>query len=178
MPVLSVEKKRSLNNKDFKNVFEKHYTGVYRLLTCFLSNRATAEDIAQETFLKFYLSPPRELDNVGGWLMRVARNLAYNHLHREKSRAVRESHMELMQITEPELRFEEEEEKDVISQALHSLTERDRICLTLRLSGMSYAEIAQAIEVKETSVGTILARAKERFKVEYLKLKGRDDNVL
>jgi RNA polymerase sigma factor (sigma-70 family) len=178
VPVLSVEKKRSLNRKDFKNVFEQHYTGVYRLLACFLSNRAAAEDIAQETFLKFYLTPPLELDNVGGWLMRVAKNLAYNYLHREKSRAVRESHLELSQITEPELRFVEEEEKVLISQALYSLTKRDRVCLTLRLSGMSYAEIAQAIEVKETSVGTILARAKERFKVEYLKLKGGDDIVL
>ncbi|MDR3542058.1 MAG: sigma-70 family RNA polymerase sigma factor [Desulfosporosinus sp.] len=171
MPVLTVEKERLLNAKDYKNIFEKYYSGVYRLLTCFLSNPTTAEDIAQETFLKFYLSPPRELDNVGGWLARVAKNLAYNHLHREKSRAEREVKMDLPQTTEPESYILEEEENALIGRALNSLTDRDRICLTLRLTGMNYAEIAQAIEVKETSVGTILARAKERFKMEYLKLK-------
>lgn len=111
MPVLFAEKKPSLNNKEFKNIFEKHYLRVYRLLTCFLSNRSTAEDIAQETFLRFYLTPPRDFDNVGGWLTQVAKNLAFNYLHREKSRAVRESHLELPLITEPELRLEEEEEK-------------------------------------------------------------------
>lgn len=172
VPVLSVEKKRFLNAKDYKNIFEKHYTGVYRLLTSFLSNRATAEDLAQETFLKFYLTPPLEMDNVGGWLTRVAKNLAYNHLHRERSRAERESQVDLPKEAEPESHLLEEEENALIGQVLNSLSERDRICLTLRLSGMNYAEIAQAIDVKESSVGTILARARERFKKEYLKLKG------
>jgi len=178
VPVLSVEKERFLNAKDYKNIFEKHYTGVFHLLTCFLSNRATAEDLAQETFLKFYLTPPRELDNVEGWLTRVAKNLAYNHLHRERSRAKRESQMDLPRKTELENRLLEEEENAIIGRSLNSLIDRDRICLTLRLTGMNYAEIAQAIDVKETSVGTILARAKERFKREYLKLKGGDLDVL
>lgn len=178
MPVLSVEKERYLDAKYYKSIFEKHYTAVFRLLTNFLSNRTTAEDIAQETFLKFYLTPPRDLDNVGGWLTRVAKNLAYNYLHRERDRAARESQMDLPQKTELESQLLEKEEKSIISNALNSLNERDRICLTLRLSGMNYAEIAQAIDVKETSVGTILARAKERFKREYLKLKGGDFNVL
>ena len=178
MPVLSDKKERFLNANDYKNIFEKHYTGVFRLLTCFLSNRAIAEDIAQETFLKFYLTPPRELDNVRGWLTRVAKNLAYNHLYRERSRAARESQVHLSQETELESRILGEEENAIIGRVLNSLTDRDRICLTLRLTGMNYAEIAQAIDVKETSVGTILARAKERFKREYLKLKGGDLDVL
>lgn len=178
VPGLSVEKKRLLNAKDYKNIFEKHYTGVYRLLTGFLSNRAAAEDIAQETFLKFYLNPPRELDNIGGWLTRVAKNLAYNHLHRERSRAERESQADFPKEAEPESQLLEEEENALISQVLNSLTERDRICLTLRLSGMNYAELAQVINVKESSIGTILARARERFKKEYLKQKGGEENVL
>jgi len=178
VPVLSVEKEGFLDAKDYKNIFEKYYTSVFRLLTCFLSSRATAEDIAQETFLKFYLTPPRELDNVGGWLTRVAKNLAYNHLHRERSRATREFQMDLPRKTELESCLLEEEENAIIGRSLNSLTDRDRVCLTLRLTGMNYAEIAQAIDVKETSVGTILARAKERFKREYLKLKGGDFDVL
>lgn len=178
MPVLSVEKEHFLNAKDYKNLFEMHYTGVFRLLTYFLSNRSTAEDIAQETFLKLYLTPPRESDNVGGWLTRVAKNLAYNHLHRERSRATRDSQMDLTRKTGLESHLVEEEENAIIGRSLNALNDRDRICLTLRLTGMNYAEIAQAIDVKETSVGTILARAKERFKKEYFKLKGGDLDVL
>ena len=56
-----------------------------------------AEEITQETFLKLYTTPPRQYQNIGGWLSRVAVNLAYNSLRREKSRQRREAKIEQQQ---------------------------------------------------------------------------------
>jgi DNA-directed RNA polymerase specialized sigma24 family protein len=39
---------------------------------------------------------------------------------------------------------------------------------------MDYAGIANATGIKESSVGTVLARARTKFKVEYTKFKGSD----
>lgn len=65
----------------FEAVYRECRDDVYR--TAFLITRSpeTAEDIAQETFVRYFVccrqNPPA---SPGSWLMVVARNLAYNHL--------------------------------------------------------------------------------------------------
>ena len=53
-----------------------------------LANRAEAEDVAQEVFLKAYqrFGELRESQTAGGWLRTVATNLSLNHLTRYRSR--------------------------------------------------------------------------------------------
>ncbi len=48
--------------------------------------------------------------------------------------------------------------------ALDRLAEREREMLLLRYEGFSYREIAEALELNEASVGTLLVRAKEAFR--------------
>jgi RNA polymerase sigma factor (sigma-70 family) len=48
--------------------------------------------------------------------------------------------------------------------ALDSLPLRDRQLLLLRYEGYSYRELASALDLTETSVGTLLARAKDAFR--------------
>jgi RNA polymerase sigma factor (sigma-70 family) len=146
-----------------------------------LGSRAAAEDVAQETFIKLYQSPPREPSNLGGWLTRVSANLAYNHLRSEKSRRRREissAQHAAGRETGPEEELLRVEEVAFTRQALELLPERDRACLLLKFSGMNYAEIARVTGIKENSVGTILARARAKFKREYIRIKGSDDGVL
>ena len=56
--------------------------------------------------------------------------------------------------------------------ALLTLAPRDRLLLSLRAQGLSYAEIARAAEIRPTSVGRLLARAVDRWKQS---LKEKDD---
>jgi len=58
--------------------------------------------------------------------------------------------------------------------ALDALSARDRALLLMREEGFSYAEIAEAVDVKATSVGTLLARAQQRF-VQIYEPEGADD---
>lgn len=159
----------------FRELFDHHYPAVCRHLTCILGNRAAAEDVAQETFIRLYQTPPPEPSNLGGWLSRVATNLAYNHLRSENSRFRREAGAGAAEVVAgegPEEILVRDEEVALTRKALEQLPARDRACLFLRFSGMDYAGIAHATGIKESSVGTVLARARAKFKSEYIKLEG------
>jgi RNA polymerase sigma factor (sigma-70 family) len=169
------------NPAGFKELFYRHYPAIYRQLTCLLGSRTDAEDIAQEAFIRLFNTPPRESSNLGGWLARVATNLAYNHLRSENSRRRREMGAGILSATVeagPEAAALREEELALTRKVLELIPERDRACLLLKFSGMNYAAIARVIDVKESSVGTLLARARARFRSEYLRLTGSDHDVL
>ena len=57
-------------------------------------------------------------------------------------------------------------------RVLGLLEPRDAELLLLRSHGFSYDELAAAIEVKPSSVGTLLSRAQQAFRKEYLRLYG------
>lgn len=127
------------------------------------------EDLAQEAFLKLYDQAPSELSNARAWLYRVATNLAYNHLRREKIKTRQEGiFMDqsalAFQLEDPAIRSSE---RILVRDALDTLAWRDRTCLIMKFSGYSYAEIAEALGVEKSSVGTILVRAQEKFRREY-----------
>lgn len=159
---------------DFKELFDANYAMVVRHAMFIVAERAMAEDIAQETFIKLYENPPREFTNLSGWLIRVATNLAYNQLRGEKNRKRREAAEGLIREA-----FEEDflhsSEATEARDALKDLDIRDRTCLVLKFSGFSYGEIAQITGTKESSVGKVLARALVKFRQAYERKK---DHVL
>lgn len=161
----------------FQELFRTYYPAVVRQLYYLLGEKSAAEDLAQETFLRLYTSPPREWQNPGGWLARVATNLAYSYLRAEKSRQARENR--LLDTAEDKIvsiddLFMRQQEVRQVRSALQQLTARDRLCLLLKFSGYSYREIAHALAIRPGSVGTILARALERFRKEYQRQRGSD----
>jgi len=164
---------------EFEALFQTYYPRVYRRLYYLLGERAAAEDLTQEVFLKLYHQPPRDKSNLGGWLLRVAANLAYNHLRGEERRRRREE--ERVQETSSVIPLEEAVIRDQEARQVHiclaQLPPRDRLCLLLKNIGYSYAEIAAVIQVDKNSVGTILARARRHFAALYKELEGRDDHV-
>lgn len=159
----------------FKEIFDSYYPAVRRRAAYLLGSPQTAEDLTQETFLKLCQTPPREEGNLAGWLNSVVTNLAYNYLRGEKNRAKREcSHylqeMNISQQLSTEEKFLRQEEACLVRYVLQQLPPRERFCLLLKYSGAGYNEIAATTGIKPGSVGTILARARARFKKEYLRL--------
>ncbi|MFB6240172.1 MAG: sigma-70 family RNA polymerase sigma factor, partial [Gemmatimonadota bacterium] len=115
-------------------------------------------------------------EGMQGWLFTVATNLV-----RDRSRT-RERRRELLEAedygpdppTRPDERVERSERVERVRRALDRLKPRDRRILLLREEGFQYSEIAEMIGVKASSVGTILARALDRFEDAYREL---DDPV-
>lgn len=164
----------------FDVLFYRHYDRVYGLLFRLLGNRAEAEDVTQEVFLKLHdrgqsRRPLAQDENVGGWLYRVAMNLGYNALRDRARRDARNVHL----VPEPEAGVESQadgrEEQVMVRAALARLPERQALLLLLRQMNFSYAECAAVCEVAPGSVGTLLARAAAAFRREYLALAGKGE---
>lgn len=164
----------------FDALFYRHYDRVYGLLFRLVGNRAEAEDVAQEVFLKLHdhgrgRRAIGQDENVGGWLYRVAMNLGYNALRERARRDARNVHLVPEAEAGIESQADRREERALVRAALARLPERQALLLLLRQMNFSYAECAAICEVAPGSVGTLLARAAAAFRREYLALAGQEE---
>ncbi len=161
--------------KSFENLFLEHWPRVYSLLARMLGDRAEAEDVALETFMRLYQRPPTRDDNLAGWLARVATHLGLNALRSQKRRQFYEQTggkldwLEHQESTPAEL-FAEEEQRRRVRLVLSHMDTRNAQILVLRHSGYSYREIASALNLAPTSIGPLLVRAESDFERRYKEL--------
>jgi RNA polymerase sigma-70 factor (ECF subfamily) len=160
---------------EFDVLFLSHYQSVYRVLYRIVGSSDEAEDLAQETFLRLYrqrFAGDRE-HYVRAWLFRVATNLAYNALRGRRHLEQRETVATLReppgadQEMDPVRWAERSEARQEVRRALAELPARQAQLLLLRHAGLSYRELAAALEVAPGSVGTLLARATTAFQEAY-----------
>ena len=154
----------------FDRLFERHYATVYRALHGLTGSPEAAEDLAQETFLALYRSPPAPEpgQSLAAWLCRVGLNRGYNQLRGERRAQLRAERVAEPGAAEgPEEALARAEEREQVRLALAQLPERQARILLLRYAGLSYAEVAQALEVAPSSVGALLARAERAFVQHY-----------
>ena len=157
---------------DFDELFLTHYQGVFRLVYRIVGTREAAEDLAQEAFLRLAqqrFSPGRE-HNVRAWLYKVATNLAYNALRGEARRTRRQERVsDLADEAEadPTETVVRADEQVAVRRALARLPEKQARLLLLRHAGLSYREVAEALDIAPGSVGTLLARAEAAFEKAY-----------
>lgn len=156
---------------EFAELFDEFHPRLCRFLECLLGGeRAAAEDIAQESFLRLYragtVGPP--LAEARFWLFRVARNLALNELSRGQTRNRffdRVVEMFGSQKKDPEREYEAVERRGMIMEMLELLPEQQRAALLLReQEEMSYREIAEVLCVSEAKVKVDIFRARERLR--------------
>lgn len=167
----------------FEGLFLRHYGLVHGILRRLLGSDEAADDAAQEVFLKLYRqeATPADEAGLGRWLARVATNVGLNMLRADRRQAARLQRTATLERAEEAGREEHldparaavgSEEAALVRAALDGMSERARAILTLRHGGLSYAEIADALEVAPGSVGTLLARAERDFRQRYAALSG------
>lgn len=166
----------------FEHLYLAHYARVVSVVFRLTLNRIEAEEIANEVFWKLYCQPllPSPDGNVAGWLYRAATNLGIDALRKAARRRNYEHEaaraaLELRSATSPLERLLREEKRWRVRQVLARLKPVQAQALILRASGLSYAEVAEAVKVKRVSVGTLLLRAEEAFRQCYRKLYGEEE---
>ncbi len=164
---------RDKQTEPFDTLFSQHYTTIYGVLFRLTGERAEAEDLAQETFLRLYdtLRDSQRLDNVGGWLYRVATRLGYNALRAARRRTDYEqtaAEPEQARTLDPAEEVARAEQRHLVRAALAELPPQQVQLLVLRHSGLSYKELADVLGVAPASVGTLLARAEQAFGACYM----------
>jgi RNA polymerase sigma factor (sigma-70 family) len=153
----------------FVGLFDRHFHRLYRYLDRLCGDPDLAADLAQDTFVRLHRrgSPP---DRPEAWLITVATNLLRNARSTEARRARLTSRRAQELLGDPPGWSEpvtDDESRQRVRAALDQLPERERRLLLLRAEGYSYRDIAAALKLKEASVGTLLARAKQSFLRHY-----------
>jgi len=159
----------------FRELFTAYYPFVVRRILQVVGDQQTAEDLAQDVFLQFYHADRTAIEHIPAWLSKASLYAAYNHLRAEKRRSSREERAatEKMQVVpSSEEAWMEREELVRVRDALSELDERDRTLLLMKYSGYAYAELAKATGVEPVSVGTVLARARKKFRRIYMRMRG------
>ena len=149
------------------DLFTEYHASLVRMLYRRTGDRDRAEEIAQETFARAVVAPPR---NPRPWLFAVALNLV-----REEGRTASRQQRKLVlyKAEQPQSAAAPDDELDRseriagVRAALDVLTDRDREALLLKAEGFSYDEIAATLGLARGAVGTTLARARQRLMAAY-----------
>jgi RNA polymerase sigma-70 factor, ECF subfamily len=129
---------------------------------------ASAEDVAQETFVKAWLALPRFRESAGSWrawLCRIAINAATDAFRRDRPA---EDLDESLPDDDggPADRAEADARARAVRGALAQLPPASRAVLVLReYEGLSYAEIASALDIPPGTVMSRLNYARSRLRV-------------
>jgi RNA polymerase sigma-70 factor (ECF subfamily) len=153
---------------DFDVFFHNQWERVCRTLFNIVGDWDEAEDLALEAFLRLYRRPPVDDANLGGWLYRVAVNLGFNALRDRKRRRQYETEAGELDLSgqvegDPAQAAEQRLERRRVRAVLATMKPRSAQLLILRHSGLTYAEVAEALDITPASVGTLLARAEAEF---------------
>ena len=132
-------------------------------------DRALAEDLAQEVFLRVYQARERYQPEARftTWLYRIATNLALNAI-RDRKDKVSEPAFERFVDPQPtvEQRLIERDRERLIRQAVESLPENQCVAVILhKYQEVDYRQIAGVLNVSESAVKSLLFRAYETLRL-------------
>jgi len=160
----------------FQMLVEHHREPVIHYLYRCVSNRAVAEELAQEVFLRVYLSRNYQpTAKFRTWLFHIATNLALNWLrdHRAESGILRlDAWPRHLRNREVRARTRSVEERlvaecrlDEVRAAIRELPERSRAAVLMhKYEDMEYAQIAAALHCSVSATKSLLFRAYEHLR--------------
>jgi RNA polymerase sigma-70 factor, ECF subfamily len=170
----------------FGELLQRYRTPVVNFLQRMVRDRATAEDLAQEVFLRIYRARKKYVPSAKftTWLFRIATNLALN--------ALRDSRYHQMEVSldapaeenvapvnlpsrgpAADERLIEQDRAAFIRQAIERLPAKQRAAVLMhKFQEMDYSEIAEALECSESALKSLLFRAYETLRVELAPLVG------
>ncbi|MDF9776903.1 RNA polymerase sigma factor [Pseudomonas baetica] len=153
----------------FLQVFLSQRSQMEALVSRRVGCRATAADLVQDLFLRFWRRPLVQVEELSTYLLRCAGNIAIDHLRSEGTR-VRASEGLMVEPldshgSEPQAALEAGNDLLHVEAALRALPERTRqIFLLNRIHGRKYAEIAKAMGLSQSAVEKHMMRALEACK--------------
>jgi len=154
-------------------LFERYAPALLRFTDRMLSDRASAEEVTQEGFVKV-ISRAHQYDGragVASWLFAIAANACRDRRRRDRRAMV----VPLEAVAEPRARGEgiestiaSRQRRQAVRQALSELSDEQREALVLaRYHGMPYAEIAETLGISVGAVKTRIFRAVETLKAHF-----------
>jgi len=142
----------------------RYQTNIFNVCYRILHERAEAEDMAQESFMRAYdrLNTFDLERDFAPWMRRVAANICLNHLSSQKPTSELEEERDADESIRPEKQVEVKERSEQIRTALASLPAHFRVVVEMRhYQEMSYEEIASELNIPLSDVKSHLFRARK-----------------
>lgn len=163
--------------KAFEEIVAGNQERVFAIVFRFVRNRDSAEDLAQQVFLRVFRSAARYTPKARfvTWLYRICVNTALNYIRNYNRRkcsstcGLHDSDSEPLPLADesaraPWLELAREEMETKVWEAVETLPERQKAALILRTDGMAYDDIAEALTMSVVALKSLLARARTRLK--------------
>lgn len=173
-----VHKAQTGNEEAFTALFEKYRIKMFNLAYSFTRNQETADDLAQDIFIKAYLSLSKfqYKSELGTWLYRIGINTIKDHLRKEGRRKAvlfDENIAGLTPRTDEFAKRDAEQEKEsqklALYETIRSLPDNHRIILILRdIQGFSYGEIVKILNISPGTVDSRLHRARKMLRKKWV----------
>ena len=154
-------------DRQLRDLIEDHADAVYRVAYGVLHDRGLAEDVVQETMIKAWEAQDefRGDSSLRTWILRIAHNSAIDALRRRRDQATAPEDLPDAPGNgadgDPARRAAGRADLEQLAVALGGLDELSRSIVVLReVEGMSYEQIATALDVPIATVKTRLLRAR------------------
>ncbi len=168
------------DDSSFDFLLQKYRSPLVNFLHRMVRDTATAEDLAQEVFLRVYRARRQYTPSAKftTWLFRIATNLALNSVrdNRYAKLAVPldapvDEDAAPMELPAPVMRIDEHmierDRTEFIRRAIASLPEKQRAAVLLhKYEEMDYGEIAKILDCSESALKSLLFRAYESLRVQ------------
>ena len=162
----------------FEELMLRYQNRVLRVLQHLVGRRDMAEDLCQEVFMRVYRARKRYVPGAkfATWLFTITNNVASNarrglarrhevNIEGTESGAMGANPLDRMALAAsgqmPTRQIDKLEMNDVVKQAIGELNERQRLAVLLnKFEDMSYADIAECMELTPQAVKSLLSRAR------------------
>ena len=175
------------DDSSFDSLLQKYRSPLVNFLYRMVRDTATAEDLAQEVFLRVYRARKQYTPSAKftTWLFRIATNLALNSVRDTRYQKLSVSldapadgeDSAPLELPARELRIDQEmverDRTELIRKAVWALPEKQRAAVLLhKYEEMDYVEIAKVLECSESALKSLLFRAYETLRVQLAPLVG------
>jgi RNA polymerase sigma factor (sigma-70 family) len=158
----------------FERFFREQYPTVVRIAFGVVGDAQAAQDVAQDVFISAFRRFPEpgepdqgQSDRARAWVRAAAAHMALNTIRGERRRDRRQRASGIdVPAAGPEEAVLAQESRAEVRRALSRLPRKAATVLVLRHNGLSYAEVAEAMNVKVGHVGTMLRRAEAALRKE------------
>ena len=171
----------SERNKELKRLMDRYSHSIMNRFLEAGFSKDIASELLADVFIKYdkvwqdYRRKDVRIVNPGGMLYKISKNLLYDHLRHMKRqkdafandmKSLSSLEQQLPDFHSPETEYIENEHWKILNTILSTLRPRRREIVVLRLLGYSQADIAEKLGITESTVSTLLSKARAEIEAK------------